>query len=167
MIYYYKAAQLGFTNMRMRYWHLDIREVLNAKYPIEKANHWEITCMFGENQRFGIFWFKYGIPYDKEPVRGLCFYYNEIPQKTIQEMIDFLQSRFGGKILYRQTRVFFQGSNEFADPKSVGILANELSLRFNVPVEITIEFEKITQQEQEGNILNLPSDKALPIVGPD
>jgi hypothetical protein len=82
-------------------------------------------------------------------------------------MIDFLQSRFGGKILYRQTRVFFQGSNEFADPKSVGILANELSLRFNVPVEITIEFEKITQQEQEGNILNLPSGKALPIVGPD
>jgi hypothetical protein len=133
MIYYYKAAQLGFTNMRMRYWRLDIKEVLNAKYPTEKANHWEITCMFGEYQRFGI----------------------------------FLQSRFGGKILYRQTRVFFQGSKEFADPKSIGILANELSLRFNIPVEITIEFEKITQQEQEENILNLPSNKALPIVGPD
>jgi hypothetical protein len=82
-------------------------------------------------------------------------------------MIDFLQSRFGGKILYRQTRVFLQGSKEFADPKSVGILANDLSLRFKIPVEITIEFEKITQQEQEQNILNLPSNKALPIVGPD
>jgi hypothetical protein len=82
-------------------------------------------------------------------------------------MIDFLQSRFGGKILYRQTRVFLQGSKEFADPKSIGILANDLSLRFNIPVEITIEFEKITQQEQEQNILNLPSNKALPIVGPD
>src|ERR687887_106044 len=127
----------------------------------------EITCMFGEYQHFGIFWFKYGTPYDKEPVHGLCFYYNEIPRKTIQEMIDFLQSRFGGKILYRQTRVFFQGSKEFADPKSIGILANELSLRFNAPVEITIEFEKITQQEQEENTLNLPSSKALPIVGPD
>jgi hypothetical protein len=153
--------------MRMRYWRLDIREVLDAKYPTEKANHWEITCMFGEYQRFGIFWFKYGTPYDKEPVHGLCFYYNEIQQKTIQEITDFLQSRFGGKILYRQTRVFFQGSKEFADPKSIGILANELSLMFNVPVEITIEFEKITQQEQEQNILNLPPNKALPIVGPD
>ena len=154
--------------MRIRYWRLNIREVLDARYPTEKVNHWEITCMFGEYQHCGIFWFKYGTPYDKEPVHGLSFYYNEIPQRTIQEIIDFLQLRFGGKVLYRQTRVFFEGSKEFADPKSIGMLANELSLAFNIPVEITIEFERITKQEQEEeNILSLPSSKALSIAGPD
>jgi hypothetical protein len=153
--------------MRLRYWRLGITDVLKAKYPIEKANHWEIKCMQGEYQHFGVFWYKFGTPYDKEPVHGICFYYNEIPQKTVEEIIQLLHSKFGGKILYRQTRVFLQGSKEFADPKSVGTLANELSLKFNSPVELTIEFEKVTNEEQEKNSYNLPSGKILPIVGSD
>jgi hypothetical protein len=60
-----------------------------------------------------------------------------------------------------------QGSKEFADPKSIATLANELSLKFNSPVELTIEFEKVTKEEQENNIYNLPSGKILPIVGLD
>jgi hypothetical protein len=60
-----------------------------------------------------------------------------------------------------------QGSKEFADPNSIGILANELSLKFNAPVEITIEFEKVIEKEREQNTFNLPPGKALPIVGPD
>jgi hypothetical protein len=115
--------------------------------------------MQGEYQHFGVFWYKFGTPYDKEPVHGICFYYNEIPQKTVEELIELLHSKFGGKILYRQTRVFLQGSKEFADPKSVATLANELSLKFNSPVELTIEFEKVTKEEQENNTYNLPSGK--------
>jgi hypothetical protein len=153
--------------MRVRYWRLGITDVLEARYPVEKANHWEIKCMMGEYQHFGIFWFKYGTPYDKEPVHGISFYYNEISPKIVQEIVEFLHSKFGGKVLYRQTRVFLNGSKEFADPKSIGILANELSLKFNAPVEITIEFEKVIQKEQEQNTFNLPVAKALPIVGPD
>jgi hypothetical protein len=47
------------------------------------------------------------------------------------------------------------------------MLANQLSLKFNSPVEISIEFEKITEEEKQQNSLSLPTTKALPIVGPD
>jgi hypothetical protein len=33
--------------MRIRYWHLTIAEVINARYPIDKVNHWEIKCLYG------------------------------------------------------------------------------------------------------------------------
>jgi hypothetical protein len=70
-------------------------------------------------------------------------------------------------VLYRQSRAFLQGSKEFADPKSVGILANEISLRFNAPVELTIEFEKMTTEQVDQEAFKLPSSKALPITGLD
>jgi hypothetical protein len=85
----------------------------------------------------------------------------------VQAITDFLQSKFGGKVLYRKTRVFLQGSNEFSDPKAIGNLAHEISLKFNAPIEITIEFEKVTKEEQDQNIFKLPSNKMLPIVGSD
>lgn len=153
--------------MRVRYWRLGITELLNADYPAEKANHWEIKCMQGEYEHFGVFWYRYGTPFDKEPVHGICFYYNDIPQKTIEQIIGFLQGRFGGKVLYRQSRVFLQGSKEFADGKSVGTLANELSLKFNAPVELTIEFEKMSKEQVDQDAFKLPSSKALPVPGPD
>jgi hypothetical protein len=153
--------------MRIRYWRLDITEVLKANYPVEKVNHWDIKCTIGEYQQFGVFWFKYGTPYDKEPIHGICFYYNEIPQQTVLDLIDFLKSKLGGKVLYKQTRVFLQDSKEFAGSQSIGKLATELSLKFNVTIEITIEFEKVTEKEKVENSLDLPSNKALPIVGPD
>jgi hypothetical protein len=153
--------------MRIRYWRLDITEVLKANYPVEKVNHWDIKCTMGEYQQFGVFWFKYGTPYDKEPIHGICFYYNEIPQQTVLDLIDFLKSKLGGKVLYKQTRVFLQDSKEFADSQSIGTLATELNLKFNVTIEITIEFEKVTEKEKVENSLDLPSNKTLPIVGPD
>jgi hypothetical protein len=153
--------------MRLRYWRLAADDVLEATYPPEKVNHWEIKCMQGEYQHFGVFWFRYGTPFDKEPVHGICFYYNEIQEESIQKLLDLLQSKFGGTLLRKKTRVFLQGSKEFSDPKSIAILAKEISTRFNVPSEITIEFEKVTQQEQERNAFNMPSKKALSIAGPD
>jgi len=153
--------------MRLRYWRIGFPDLAEANYPIEKVNHWEIKCTQGEYQHFGVFWYKYGTPYDKEPIHGICFYYNEIPIPVVEALADFLQSKYGGKVLYRKTRVFLQGSNEFSDPKSIGILAQEISLKFNAPIEITIEFEKVTKEEQDQNTFNLPSNKMLPIVGSD
>jgi hypothetical protein len=153
--------------MRLRYWRLAAEDVLVATYPPEKANHWEIKCMQGEYQHFGVFWYRYGTPFDKEPVHGICFYYNEIPDETTQKLTDFLKNKFGGTPVRRKTRVFFQGSQEFADAKSIGILAKELSIEFSAPAEITIEFEKVTQEEQEHNKYNMPPKKALPITGQD
>jgi hypothetical protein len=153
--------------MRLRYWRLAAEDILEATYPPEKANHWEIKCMQGEYQHFGIFWFRYGTPLDKEPVHGICFYYNEIPEETTQKLLDFLGNKFGGTPIRKKTRVFLQGSQEFSDPKSIATLAKEISTKFNVPAEISIEFEKVTQQEQEQNAFNMPPKKALPIVGTD
>ncbi|MCY1156634.1 MAG: hypothetical protein MOP48_641, partial [Nitrososphaera sp.] len=154
-------------NMRVRYWRLSITDVLNATYPAEKANHWDIKCMQGEYEHFGVFWYRYGTPFDKEPVHGLCFYYNDVSRKIIDDLASFLQSNFGGKLLSLHSRSFLQGSKEFADGRSIGTLANELSLRFNAPVELTIEFEKMTKEDIDQESFKLPSSKALPITGPD
>ena len=61
---------------------------------------------------------------------------------------------------------FSQGSKEFADKKSIINLAEELSSKYNAPIEITIEFEKIEKDNLEQSI-KLPLNKSLPIVGPD
>jgi hypothetical protein len=153
--------------MRLRYWRIDVPDLSEANYPVEKVNHWEIKCMQGEYQHFGVFWYRYGTPYDKEPVHGICFYYNEIPLQIVQAIIDLLQSKFGGKVIYRKTRVLLEGSKEFSDPKSIGSLADEISMKFHAPIEITIEFEKVTREEQDQNTFNLPPSKALPIAGSD
>jgi hypothetical protein len=163
----YYTAGIYLSNMRVRYWRLGITDFLSANYPPEKANHWEIKCMQGEYEHFGVFWYRYGTPFDKEPVHGICFYHNDIPKKTVEELTSFLHGKFGGEVLYRQSRVFLQGSKEFADPKSVGVLANDLSLKFNAPVELNVEFEKITKEEVDSEVFKLPASKALPIVGPD
>jgi hypothetical protein len=153
--------------MRIRYWHLTIPEILNAKYPLDKVNHWEIKCIYGEHEHFGIFWYKYGTPFDKEPVHGICFYYNEIPEKIIKELTNYLVAKFDGKILRRQSRVFLEGSKEINDSYNISQLANEISLKFSIPVEITLEFEKVTKEEVDDNSFNFPQKKALPIVGID
>jgi hypothetical protein len=153
--------------MRVRYWHLNIQETLESKYPLDKINHWEIKCICGEYQHFGVYWFKYGTPVDKEPVHGICCYYNEIDQTTLKKLTEYITKRFGGKILHRQSRVFFNGSKVIFDPISIGTLANDLSLQFNFPVEITIELEKVLNDEITDNKFNFPPKKALPIVGID
>jgi hypothetical protein len=153
--------------MRIRYWHLTIPEILNARYPLDKVNHWEIKCLYGEHEHFGIFWYKYGTPFDKEPVHGICFYYNEIPENIIKELTNYLVAKFGGKISRRQSRVFLEGSKEINDSYNISQLANEISLKFSIPVEITLEFEKVTKEEVDDNSFNFPQKKALPIVGID
>jgi hypothetical protein len=152
--------------MRVRYWRLNFDDLKNGEYPIENANHWEIKCLQGEYEHFGVFWYKYGTPFDKEPLNGICFYYNDIPLDTVEDIANFLKSKYGGKIAHRQTRVFLQGSKEFTDKQSIINLAEELSSRYNAPIEITIEFEKIEKDTQE-KVITFPPNKALPIVGPD
>ena len=153
--------------MRVRYWRLGVNDLLNSTYPIEKANHWDIKCLQGEYEHFGVFWFRYGTPFDKELISGICFYYNDIPQEKVQKLLDFLQEKYGGKALFRHSRVFLQGSKEFSDKDEIANLAKEISIKFNGPVEITLEFEKVTSEEQEQNVFNFPSGKALPITGSD
>ena len=76
-----------------------------------------------------------------------------------------LHDNFGGEILRRQSRVFLNGSKEFTDPHEIAKLANEISERFKGPVEITIEFEEISKDDRQENLINLPSSKLLEIPG--
>jgi hypothetical protein len=151
--------------MRVRYWRLTVEDLMLATFPPEWANHWEIKCLQGEYEHFGVYWFRYGTPYDKEPIHGLSIYHNEVAQKKVEELIEMLHCRYGGKILRRQTRVFFHGSKEFAEPREIGKLANDISVRFNGPIEITVEFEEISKEDQQQNLINLPSSKLLEIPG--
>ena len=96
--------------MRVRYWRLNLNDLRDGTYPIDNVNHWEIKCLQGEHEHFGVFWYRYGTPFDKEPVNGICFYYNEIPIEKVKDIANFLNSKFGGKVAYRQTRGFLQGS---------------------------------------------------------
>ena len=152
--------------MRVRYWRLSLNDLRDGTYPIDNVNHWEIKCLQGDHEHFGVFWYRYGTPFDKEPVNGICFYYNEIPVEKVKDIANFLNSKFGGKVAYRPTRGFSQGSKEFAEKRSIAQLAEELSLKYNAPIELTLEFERIDKDQQE-KIITLPSSKALPIVGPD
>ena len=63
----------------------------------------------------------------------------------------------------RQARVFFNGSKEFADPQEIAKLASDISDRFKGPVEITMEFEGISKDDGQENLINLPSSKLLEI----
>ena len=151
--------------MRIRYWGLTIEDLFLATYPLERANHWEIKCLQGEYEHFGVFWFRYGTPYDKEPVYGLAIYYNDVHKDKINELVEMLHSRFGGEILLRQNRVFLNGSKEFTDPREIANLANDISKRFKGPVEITIEFEKISKDDRQEDLIKLPHSKLLEIPG--
>ncbi len=76
-----------------------------------------------------------------------------------------LHNSFGGEILRRQNRVFLNGSKEFTDPQEIAKLANDISERFKGPVEITIEFEEISDDDRQENFINLPTSKLLEIPG--
>jgi hypothetical protein len=103
--------------MRVRYWRLGVNDVLNSTYPVENANHWEIKCLQGEYEHFGVFWFRYGTPFDKELINGICFYYNDIPQDNVQRLIDFQKEKYGGSVLFRQSREFVKCTKEFCEKK--------------------------------------------------
>jgi hypothetical protein len=161
----YYTELIADSNMRIRYWRLTIEDLFVATYPLERANHWEIKCLQGEYEHFGVFWYRYGTPYDKEPVHGLAIYYNDVPKNIVDELIEMLHDNFGGEILRRQSRVFLNGSKEFTAPHEIAKLANEISKRFKGPVEITIEFEEISKDDRQENLINLPSSKLLEIPG--
>ena len=153
--------------MRVRYWRLAVNDLLDSTYPVEKANHWEIKCLQGEYEHFGVFWFRYGTPFDKELINGICFYYNDIPQDNVQRLLDFLKEKYGGNALFRQSRVFLQSSQELFEKNEITNLANETNTQLHGPIEITLEFEKVTPEEQEQNKFNFPEGKLLPIAGSD
>jgi len=151
---------------RDRYWKLTSDEVEKLNYNTQKVLNWEIKCIREpeENAEFiGIFLYKHGTPFDYNPVKGISYYYNNIPRKDLPEITKFLKSKFGGEEKERGERVFLEGSKEFYDGKEIGQLAGELESKFKVKAAISIEFENLTEEEKEQ--ANLPPSKLLPVPG--
>lgn len=134
---------------RTLYWHLTPQEVNNTPYPAEKLVHWEIRCGFSEESYFSVFWFKAGVPYDKEPISGVAMYAVECNDETVTVLEDFLKNVLGGSIIRKSTRTFLSGARIALDNKFIANLATQLTRKFNAGSEIWLEFDNLTEDEEK------------------
>lgn len=145
---------------RMLYWHLTPQEVSSTPYPADKLVHWEIRCGFSEESYFSVFWFKVGVPYDKEPVNGVAMYAVECSNEIVAALEEFLKATLGGEILRRSPRIFLSGAKVGLENRFIANLANQLVSKFNAGSEIWLEFDGLTEDE----VKKLFPSKSLPIA---
>lgn len=133
---------------RMLYWHLTPAEVRQTIYPVEKLIHWEIRCGFSEESYFSVFWFKVGVPYDKEQINGIAMYAVECSEEIVIALEDFLKNTLGGNILKKSPRTFLSGARITLDNVFIADLATQLSAKFSAGCEIWMEFDNLTADEE-------------------
>ncbi len=133
--------------MRVLYWHLTPQEVLARSYPIEKLLYWEVRGYFSQESYFSIYWFKHGVPYDKEPIVGIVVYIIGFNEHAERSIVEFLHHRFGGEVMRRGYRTFIAFANVRIDNESVARLALDVAERFKVVCEIWLEFDNLSEDE--------------------
>ena len=149
---------------RCRYWHLSIEELRKVIYDPKKVLVWEIKCAKDDSgTHFGVFSYRNGTPWDYKEIKGIVFYYNMISRDEVNKISEFLKGKFGGEPKEKGERVFLVDSREIYSPKDIADLAAEVGNKFETGVEISVELENFTPQEQEQS--NFPSSKLLPIPG--
>ncbi len=131
---------------RVLYWHLTPDDIANKEYPIDKLIHWDIRSYLNEQSYISIYWFKNGIPFDKEPINGLAMYDYEVNNDIIEEIKDYINREFGGDILRRSHRIFFYNSKIITDNRSIALLAKKIDERFKTVSEIWLEFDEIDEE---------------------
>jgi len=149
-----------------RYWKLTSDEVGKFTYSEEKLLNWEIKCIREPEEDaifIGVFLFRHGIPLDYEPLNGIVYYHNHIPQSELPSITKFLKQKFGGTEKEKAERIFLQGSKEIYSGKDIGSLAKELESKFNTKAIISLEFQDLSEEEQKE--AGLPDAKLLPIPG--
>ena len=132
---------------RMLYWHLTPQEVSSTAYPVEKLVHWEIRCGFSEESYFSVFWFKTGVPYDKEPISGIAMYAVECSEEIVTALEDFLKNSLGGTIIKKSPRTFLSGARIALDNRFIANLTMQLTKKFDAGGEIWLEFDNLTEDE--------------------
>lgn len=145
---------------KVLYWHLTPQEILERPYPAGKLLHWEIRCIFSSDAYCSVYWFKAGVPYDKEPVLGIAFYANGISRELEDEMIRFLHDKVGGTLMRRSYRTFFSGARTATDNRYVAGLALSIQDRFSARCEIWLEFDGLDDAE----VRSLYTSKAVPVA---
>ena len=149
---------------RCRYWRLSIEELKKVTYDPKKVLVWEIKCAKDDSgTHFGVFIYRNGTPWDYKEIKGIAFYYNMISRDEVHKISEFLKSKFGGDPKEKGERVFLVDSQEIYSPGEIANLATEIGNKFETSVEISVELENFTPQEQEQS--NFPSSKLLPIPG--
>jgi len=146
--------------VRMLYWHLTPQEVSDTAYPVEKLIHWEVRCGFSEESYFSVFWFKAGIPYDKEQINGIAMYAVECSDEIVTTLEDFLKNILGGNIIRKSPRTFLSGARVALDNKFIANLTTQLTKKFGAGGEIWLEFDGLTEDEEK----QLFPSKALQIA---
>jgi len=151
---------------KQRYWKITPDEIEKFVYNEDKLLNWEIKCTKEpeEEARFiGVFLYRNGTPYDYESIKGLTYYYNNIPRSELPTITKFLQDKFGGKEMEKGERIFLKDSKEVYSGKEIADLARAIEIKFSTKAIITLEFQDLTQEEmKEGG---LPEAKLLPIPG--
>jgi len=151
---------------RIRYWKLTADETEKFSYNENKLLNWEIKAIREpeeENNFFGVFLYRSGTPFDYESIKGIVYFYNNIPKTELSNITKFLKNKFGGKEKEKGSRIFLCDSKEIYSGKEIGSLATELDSKFNTKSIITLEFENLTEQERQES--GLPDSKLLPIAG--
>ena len=152
--------------VRSRYWKITPDEMDKFSYDEGKLLNWEIKCVRepeSEAMFIGVFLYRKGTAYDYESVKGITYYYNNIPRKELPSITKFLQDRFNGKEMEKGERIFLKDSKEIYGSKEIGDLAKELEKEFNAKAIISMEFEDLTQEQLKD--AGLPEAKLLPIPG--
>ncbi|MCS6767535.1 MAG: hypothetical protein RMJ59_01350 [Candidatus Nitrosocaldus sp.] len=144
---------------RMLYWHLTPQEVLAKPYPVDKLIHWEVRCTFSRDSYCSVYWFRAGVPYDKEPILGIAFYANGLSRELEEDLIRFLHERVGGRLMRRSYRTFFAEARIRSDNEYVAGLALSIAERFNAVCEIWLELDGLSDVEAKA----LYTAKAVPV----
>jgi len=151
---------------KQRYWKITPDEMENFGYNPEKLLNWDIKCTKQpeEEARFiGVFLYRNGTPYDYQSIKGITYFYNNIPRSELPSITKFLQDKFGGKEMEKGERIFLKDSKEIYTGKEIADLAREIESKFQTKAVITLEFTDLSQEEMKES--GLPESKLLPIPG--
>ncbi len=151
---------------KQRYWKITPDEIEKFTYDENKILNWEIKCIRDPEDKaifIGLFLYRHGTPFDYESVKGITYYYNNIPRSELPSITKFLQDRYGGKVMEKGDRIFLKGSKEIFSGKEIATLAREMETNFNTKAVISLEFQDLTPEEIKES--GMPESKLLPIPG--
>jgi len=151
---------------KQRYWKITPDEIEKFTYDENKILNWEIKCIRDPEDKaifIGLFLYRHGTPFDYESVKGITYYYNNIPRSELPSITKFLQDRYGGKVMEKGDRIFLKDSKEIFSGKEIATLAREMETNFNTKAVISLEFQDLTPEEIKES--GMPESKLLPIPG--
>ena len=151
---------------KQRYWKITPDEIEKFTYDENKILNWEIKCIRDPEEKsifIGLFLYRHGTPFDYESVKGITYYYNNIPRSELPSITKFLQDRYGGNVMEKGDRIFLKGSKEIFSGKDIATLAREMETNFNTKAVISLEFQDLTPEEIKES--GMPESKLLPIPG--